>query len=43
VAQLEALSLEYEISDRGRSILVGVITAAICWIAIYPYFVHLMS
>ena len=41
VAQSEAVSLEYVISDRARSILVGVITAAICGIAIYASFVHL--
>ena len=33
--------LEYEISDRARLILVGVITAAICGIMIYASFVHL--
>jgi len=41
VARTEPLSLEYEISDRARSILVWVITAAICGIAIYASFVHL--
>jgi hypothetical protein len=34
VALSEPLSLEYEI-DRARLILIGVITAAICGIAIY--------
>jgi hypothetical protein len=41
VARLEPLSFGYEISDRARSILVGVITVAICGIAIYASFVHL--
>jgi hypothetical protein len=35
VALSKPLSLEYEISDRARLILIGVITAAICGIAIY--------
>jgi len=33
--------LGYEITDRARSILVGVITAAICGIVIYVSSVHL--
>ncbi len=33
--------MEYELSDRARSILIGVLTAVICAIAIYPYFLHL--
>jgi hypothetical protein len=41
VARSERLSLEYEVSDRERWILVGVITAAICGIAICASFVHL--
>jgi hypothetical protein len=40
VARSERLSLEYEISDWERLILVGVITAAICGIAIYASFAH---
>jgi hypothetical protein len=41
VARSEPLSLEYEISNRARMVLVAVITAAICGIAIYASFVHL--
>jgi len=41
VALSEPLSLEYEISDRARLILIGVITAAICGIVIYASFAHL--
>jgi hypothetical protein len=41
MAWSEAVSLEYELSDWARLILIGVITAAICGIAIYASFVHL--
>ena len=42
VARSVPLSLEHEI-DRARLILIGIITAAICGIAIFASFAHLKA